>query len=112
MNEGESNLIQWHPTFRGAVKTELEAEEGLCYLDEYALTKKELKVDLIVLDQEDHAIKNAIGHLFRKYNIMEYKSPTDYFSIDDYYKVMAYAYLYKYLQKKWIRLKWEKLRFP
>ena len=31
---------------------------------------------------------------------VEYKSPTDYFSIDDYYKVRAYAYLYKVLAKK------------
>lgn len=26
---------------------------------------------------------------------MEYKSPTDYLSVDDFYKVIAYAYLFK-----------------
>lgn len=33
-------------------------------------------------------------------NIFEYKSPTDYIAIDDYYKVKAYAYLYKALSKE------------
>lgn len=31
----------------------------------------------------------------RKYNIVEYKSPTDYLSINDFYKVYAYAYFFK-----------------
>ncbi|TDT51983.1 hypothetical protein [Fonticella tunisiensis] len=40
-----------------------------------------------------------IGKIFRKYNIFEYRSPTDYISIDDYYNVKAYAYLYKALSE-------------
>lgn len=44
-------------------------------------------------------IDKAVGKILRKYNIFEYKSPTDYISIDDYYKVKAYAYLYKALSE-------------
>jgi hypothetical protein len=33
--------------------------------------------------------------MFRAFNIMEYKSPTDYLSIDNFYRVSAYAYLLK-----------------
>lgn len=40
-------------------------------------------------------IRKNIGRIFRKYNIVEYKSPTDYLSIDDFYKVYAYACFYK-----------------
>ena len=40
-------------------------------------------------------IKNEIGHLFKTHNIIEYKSPDDQFNIDNYYKSIAYACLYK-----------------
>ena len=39
--------------------------------------------------------KKNIGKIFRKHNIIEYKSPDDYLSIDDFYLVYAYACLYK-----------------
>jgi hypothetical protein len=40
-------------------------------------------------------IENEIGHIFKKYNILEYKSPYDEMSIDDYYKTLGYACIYK-----------------
>ncbi|WP_304411710.1 hypothetical protein, partial [Bacteroides acidifaciens] len=40
-------------------------------------------------------IKNEIGHIFRKFNVVEFKSPDDALSIDDYYKTIGYACLYK-----------------
>ncbi len=40
-------------------------------------------------------IRKNIGKIFRGHNIIEYKSPEDYLSIDDYYKVHAYAFFYK-----------------
>lgn len=72
--------IQWHPAFRGALKTELERNSSiLSYEDEKAITKKELRIDLIVIKKlKEIKIENAIGHIFRKWNIIEYKSPTDY----------------------------------
>ncbi|MDR1560230.1 MAG: hypothetical protein LBS84_11160, partial [Clostridiales bacterium] len=39
-------------------------------------------------------IKKNIGKIFKKHNIVEYKSEPDYLSIDDYYKVIAYGGLY------------------
>lgn len=38
--------------------------------------------------------------MFRTYNILEYKSPEDYLSIDDFYKVYGYACFYKSDVKK------------
>ena len=37
----------------------------------------------------DEPIEKNIGRIFRKHNIVEYKSPTDYLSVDDFYKVYA-----------------------
>jgi uncharacterized protein (DUF2249 family) len=35
--------------------------------------------------------------MFRKHNIIEYKSPKDYVSIFDFHKVFGYAYIYSAL---------------
>ncbi len=43
----------------------------------------------------DQPIRNEIGRLFKKYNIIEYKSPKDELNIDTLYKVGAYTSLYK-----------------
>ncbi len=89
--------IQWHPPFRGAVKIELsEYRNILEYIDEKTLTKKPLLIDLLVIKkQAKEKIDHPIGNIFKVWNVMEYKSPTDYISIDDLYKVNAYAYLLK-----------------
>lgn len=44
-------------------------------------------------------IKNEVGKLFRKHNILEYKSPKDSMNVSTFLKVMAYAYLYKTYEK-------------
>ena len=36
-----------------------------------------------------------IRQIFRKFNVIEYKSPEDGLSIDDFYKTIGYAMLYK-----------------
>ena len=38
---------------------------------------------------------SGIGKIFRRYNIVEYKSPDDHMDIDTYYKVNGYACLFK-----------------
>ena len=43
----------------------------------------------------DKVMKNEIGHIMRKYNVLEYKGPGDELSIDTLYKTLGYACLYK-----------------
>ncbi len=50
---------------------------------------------MIVWKLTDAQMKNEIGHIFRQYNIIEYKSPDDKLTIDDFYKTVGYACLYK-----------------
>jgi hypothetical protein len=94
--------IKWHPAFAAAIQLEFkEYKEHLDYKIEHQLTDEPLRIDVVVIKKlDDIEIEKTIGKIFRKYNVVEYKSPTDYFSIDDYYKVRAYAYLYKVLAEK------------
>lgn len=90
-------IIQWHPAFVAAMDLELnENRKDLEYNKEYNLNTKPLEVDLLVIKKNKKSqIVNEIGKLFRGNNIIEYKSPEDSLDIDMFYKVGAYASLYK-----------------
>ncbi len=89
--------IQWHPAFYAAAELELSANRADLYFQrEYNLSKKPLQIDLLVIRKPDNVrIENEIGSIFRQYNIVEYKSPDDGLSIDDFFKAVGYAYIYK-----------------
>lgn len=89
--------IQWHPGFYGAAELELLSNrEALEFQREYNLSKKPLQIDLLIIKKlADVQIENEIGRIFKKYNVLEYKSPEDGLTIDDYYKTIGYACLYK-----------------
>ena len=94
---GKIERDHWHPGFLGAMEIEFRSyRKHLDFDDEHTLSKEPLKMDLLVIKKDRSvAITNQIGNIFREYNILEYKSPDDGITIDDYYKTMAYAYLYK-----------------
>ena len=53
-------------------------------------------MDLLIIKKlTDTVIQNEIGRIFRRHNVIEYKSPDDGLSIDDFYKTIGYACLYK-----------------
>lgn len=90
--------IQWHPAFCAAAGLELhENIDALELIPEYNLSKEPIRIDLLII--KDHKksgkIKNEIGHIMRTYNVIEYKSPEDSLTIDDFYKTVGYACLYK-----------------
>lgn len=89
--------IQWHPAFCSAVRLELKENRGdLQYANEYNLNRKPIQIDLLVVTKSDDIkIDNEIGKIFKRHNIMEYKSPGDELNIDTYFKTLAYACLYK-----------------
>ena len=95
--ENRTKLLQWHPAFFAGIQVDLDAENSeLSYINEHQLGTKPKQIDVIVLKKNDnYRIRKNIGRIFRKFNIIEYKSPTDYLSIDDFYNGYAYAYLYK-----------------
>ena len=92
--------IAWHPGFLSAIKLELdEYKDNLQFISEYQLTTEPLRMDLLIIKKDkDIPIKKNIAAIFRKHNIVEYKSPGSYVSVRDFYKVCAYVYLYAYLE--------------
>ena len=91
------NVLQWHPAVYAGFQVELEEEaERLEFENEHQLGTKPLEIDMLIIKKDvDFPIRKNIGQIFRRYNLIEYKSPGDYLSIDDFYKVYAYACLYK-----------------
>lgn len=91
----------WHPGFLGAIEIEfIGYKDNLIFDDEHELSREPLKMDLLIIKKNKGAvIQNQIGEIFREHNVFEYKSPEDGLTIDDYYKTVGYAYLYKGLGK-------------
>ncbi len=89
--------LQWHPAFYAGLQVEFAEEiHKLIFEEEHQLSKKPLEIDVLIIKKESkEKIRKNIGRIFRKYNIIEYKSPDDYLSIDAFYKVYGYACFYK-----------------
>jgi hypothetical protein len=97
MKDTNEKLIQWHPAFYAGIQIELqEYADKLLFENEHQITSKPLAADVMIIKLiEELQIKKNIGRIFKRFNIIEYKGPDDYVSIDDYYKITACAYLYK-----------------
>jgi hypothetical protein len=93
--------IPWHPAFVQAIKLELEPyRDALEFIPEYQLTTEPLEIDVVIVKKApDLVIEKNIARIFRRINVLEYKSPDDYFSVHDFHKVLSYAFLYAALNK-------------
>jgi hypothetical protein len=97
----EEEGIPWHTAFFEAIQMELdEYSQDLQFISEFPLNTQPLKIDVVIIKKSrDIPIEKNIASIFRKENIAEYKSPEDYVSVDDFYKVYGYACLYSSLNK-------------
>lgn len=93
---GKENDIKWHNAFYAATQLDFYKDrKELDFINEYCLSKEPLRIDVkIVKKISDKKLNNEIGAIFRKHNIIEYKSP------DDFYKVYGYGCFYKSLSNK------------
>ena len=89
----EGRVLQWHPAFYAGIQIEFEEEaEKLTFQREYPLATKPILIDVLIIKKNtEEMLKKNIGRIFRKHNIVEYKSPKDTLKIKDFYKVYAYA---------------------
>lgn len=89
--------LQWHPAFQAALQVELAQDRPfLRFYEEYNLSRKPLQMDTLIVKLEPgHSVSKSIGRIFRTYNIVEYKSPEDYISVNDFYKVLGYVCVYQ-----------------
>ena len=97
--ENMSRIIQWHPAFYSGLELELrEFKDDLIFETEYELSRKPLRMDVLIIKKKQGTkLKHPFASFFRDYNIIEYKSPKDNLTIDDFYKVIGYALFYKSL---------------
>ena len=94
--EQKEQTIQWHPAFFAGIQIELGDEaEYFSFEVEHQLGTKPMAIDVLIKKEKERLIRKNIGRIFRTYNVVEYKSPTDYLSVDDFYKVYGYACFYK-----------------
>jgi hypothetical protein len=93
--------IHWHPAFFEAIQLELEPYQDILeFKAEYQLTTEPLRIDVLIIKKlKDVVIEKNIGRIFKAENILEFKSPGDYISVEDFYKVYGYACLYASLNK-------------
>ena len=94
--EHETLKNQYHPAFCGAMKQELDANRNdIECTEEYNLNTLPNKVDLLVVKKlADTLMVSGLGNIFRKWNLIEYKSPRQSLNMDTYFRSMGYAYLF------------------
>lgn len=89
--------LPWHSAFYAGLQIELEEEAyKLTFENEHQLGTDPMRIDVLIIKKyTEEQIQKNIGQIFREYNIIEYKSPEQYLSIDAFYKVLGYACFYK-----------------
>ena len=107
----EGQLLQWHPAFFAGLQIEFSEEaDKLEFENEHQLGTKPMEIDVLIIKKEStEPIHKNIGRIFRKYNVVEYKSPDDSLNVDDFYKVYGYACFYKADSKKVNQIRIEEL---
>ena len=91
----------WHPAFAQAIENELEDNrDALTFETEHQLTTEPLRIDVLIIKKKKNVVlKKNIAQVFREFNIVEYKSPEDHVTIEDYHKTHCYGRLYAALNK-------------
>ena len=94
--DSESSTISWHPAFVEALQMELDAYKDILeFYPEYPLTSEPLRIDCVIIKKtKTVTINKNIAAIFRTWNLLEYKSPDDYVSVADFYKVYGADTLY------------------
>ena len=90
--------IDWHAGFVSAMKLELMADEkNLEFHEEQFLDERKQRFDLLIVKKRRNVrIRNEIGEIFNKFNIIEYKNPNDTLDIGELHKVLSYTSRYLY----------------
>jgi len=93
--------LAWHPAFVQAIQQELEDYENvLTFESEHSLTTEPLRIDVLIIKKKKNVvIRKNIAQIFQAFNIVEYKSPSDRVTIEDYHKTQCYGRLYAALNK-------------
>ena len=96
----KKHRINWHHAMYEVLHIELEEYlEHLQFYEEYHLgrSRESLRADVLVVQKcSDIHIRKQFASIFQKYNIIEYKSPEDTLTVDDYYKTIGYGCIFRF----------------
>ncbi|MEW6609152.1 MAG: hypothetical protein AB1414_17200 [bacterium] len=88
---------KWHPYFSNVLKHLLEPK-GFSVETEVEVGKMPLRIDIVVIKKgKDADVKSLplVFQSFTDYNVIEYKSPGDRFTRNDFDQLFAYVLLFK-----------------
>lgn len=91
------NKTQWPSAFRAVRVREVHVDEkGLTCDREYDLSSESFKINLLIVKKDaDEIIGNEIGAIFLGHNIVAFQLSNDETNVNTFYKVFAYACMYK-----------------
>lgn len=97
MRKSGTAKINWHSCSFSALKFELVKNMAhLLFQREFVLNTGSRRIDMVIVKKDPSMIlENPIGHIFRKHNLVEYKSPCESLTCSAYYKTISYALSYK-----------------
>ena len=96
----ETGKVEYHNGFYGAVHAVYEPMNiPMEYMQEHDLGDEPIRMDMLIIKRETNPLTDPIGSFFRTHNVLEYKSPEDALTIDDFFKAQGYALIYKGLGK-------------
>lgn len=98
----ETGRTRFHYGFYAAMKVEYDIiHANVTYEQEIQLGEDPIRLDFLIIKKDAGVVlTDPIGEFFKSVNIFEYKSPEDGLSIDDFYKAMGYAFIYKGYDRK------------
>ncbi|MEW6617913.1 MAG: hypothetical protein AB1422_00950 [bacterium] len=88
---------KWHPYFSNVLKHLLEPK-GFTVETEVEVGKMPLRIDIVVIKKGKDADVKSLPFVFQSftdYNVIEYKSPGDRFTRNDFDRLFAYVLLFK-----------------
>jgi hypothetical protein len=96
--EQAKQLRHWHLLFQLSLEEALQKLGELEIRSEFSLSTLPMRIDFIIVQSDlELLIHHPIAQQFRKYNIIEYKSPDDRLHPNDFHKGKIYVRLHQIL---------------
>ncbi|MCQ2373797.1 MAG: hypothetical protein MJ050_06935 [Phascolarctobacterium sp.] len=89
----DKQMLDWHSGFYAAAKFEFR-NEPFSFEREYPLNKMPICIDVLINSKPGYVSENNIARIFRRVNVIEYKSPKDELTYVQFFKTLSYASLY------------------
>jgi hypothetical protein len=94
-----SDNIQWHSGFLKGLQLEMKPRAGFELDNEKKVLQLPPRMDYLYIKTDDLPIENELGHIFRKYNVIEFKGPKTSVNFKHFLQGIGYICLYYQKEK-------------